>query len=346
MRLVFLIPELLQGGPHEFAVNLLTRRARVRNLGIVRRILVDSLLYTRITYGGTLNIMRHCSLARSFGVDAVLATPRGRNTYGRFSIVDVPFIRWADRRPEDVCVVPDICTSLIDKVRGPAIAYLQVPIFLDTNFDYLRSNVRLWTDSPFMLEKCRQVYLGKDIAIVPNVVDDQMFPYRPQANREPGLIFAFPRKGPEFIEATRAAYAALGGTRWHFELIDGLPLADLARAMQRPQLFLASGDVEGCALPPQESMAAGIVVVGKSARGANFSMEHQRTAMVAETPGEAAAALRELEDDTLRDTISRNAHAFIRRYFPSGEPATFWRSTLSDLGFPVRATAESSEAAP
>jgi len=334
MRIVFLIPELRGTGWKDMALELATR-TRLRDSRLVRRFIVDARLYARHAFGGTLNIMRHAALARSLGVEAVLATPGGKDSYGRFNIVDLPFIRWADRRPDDVCLVPDICTRLIDEVKGPAIAYLQVPIFLTRDFDYMRSDVQLWTDSPFMLEKCERVFSGKKIPIVPNIVDDVRFPFRPQAEREAGLVFAFPRKGPEFIEATRAAYAALGGTYWRFELIDGLSLAELAKAMLRPQVFLASAEVEGCALPPQESMATGIVVVGRSARGANFSMEHRRTAMVAETPAEAAASLRELENDALRDTISRNAYAFIQRYFPSGEPTTFWRSTLRDLGFTV-----------
>lgn len=333
MRILFLIPDLLQDGLRKTVIRFIGQKPRLRTLAIVRRALVDTRLHTWITFGGTLNIMRHCSLARSMGVNAALATPTGRDTYGRFNIVDVPFVRWADRRPDDICIVPDFCTELIETVAGPAIAYLQVPTFLSKNFDYLRPNVRLWTDSPFMLEKCQAVYAGKDIVIVPNVVDNQTFPFIPQSEREPGLIFAFPRKGPEFIEATRAKYAKLGGTFWRFQLIDGIPLSELAREMRRPQAFLASGEVEGCALPPQESMAAGIVVVGKSARGANFSMEHRRTAMVAETPEEAAVALRELEEPALRETISRNGHEFISRYFPAGEPAAFWRTTLRDLGF-------------
>ncbi len=75
-------------------------------------------------------------------------------------------------------------------------------------------------------------------------------------------------------------------------------------------------------------MAAGIVVVGKTARGANFSMQHRETAMIAETPEEAAECLRELEDPDLRDRISRNGHEFISRYFPSGEPAQFWKEKI------------------
>jgi hypothetical protein len=64
-------------------------------------------------------------------------------------------------------------------------------------------------------------------------------------------------------------------------------------------------------------------------------MEHRRTAMVAETPEAAAESLRELEDATLRDELSRNGHAFISRYFPDGEPMTHWRATLAELGVVV-----------
>ena len=229
-------------------------------------------------------------------------------------------------------MVPEFCSELVDRLKGPVIVYLQIPIHLYNNFDYLNPRIRLWTDSPFMLEKSTAVFPGKDIPIVPNIIDPVMFPFRTQSEREPGLIFAFPRKGPEFIQATRDEYARLGGTYWHFELIDGLPLSELAREMRRPQAFLASADVEGCALPPQESMAAGIVVVGKSARGANFAMDHRRTAMVADTPDEAAQCLRELEDVELRDAISQNGLDLIRRYFPEGEPTDLWHRTLVELG--------------
>jgi glycosyltransferase involved in cell wall biosynthesis len=345
MRLIILIPELLPGGLHGRFIRLIQRRSRVRDSGLVRWLLTDARLYTRSTSGGTLNVMRHGVVARGLGADVALATLRGRDTYGPFNIVDLPFVRWSDRRPDDVCLIPDFCSGLIEHVKGPVILYLQVPIFLYRNFDHLRPDVQLWTDSPFMLEKCRETWPGKDITIVPNVVDSSQFPFVPQSEREPGLIFAFPRKGPEFIAATRAAYAALGGTYWRFELIDGLPLVDLARAMRRPQAFLASAEVEGCALPPQESMAAGIVVVGKSARGANFAMEHRRTAMVAETPADAAAALRELEEPGLRETIARNAHGLISRYFPEREPTEFWRNTLRGYGFAEKGTARSSQTA-
>lgn len=342
MRLVFLIPDLVRGVRLR-AVRFAQRHPRVGETKLAQRLLVHPWLHTNITFGGTLNIMRHAALARSLGAESVLATPSGRDGYGEFKVADLPFIRWSERRPDDVCVLPEFCSNLADGVAGRAIVYLQVPNHLRADFDYLDPRFELWTDSPFMLERSREVFPGKPIQIVPNVVDDALFPFRPQAERDPGLLFAFPRKGPEFIAGTRQAYARLGGKYWRFELIDGLSVKELARRMQRPQAFLASAEVEGCALPPQECMAAGIVVVGKSARGANFAMEHRRTAMIAETPEEAARALLELEDAALRDRIAREAHAFIARYFPQGEPTQFWRRTLEELRprapYPARARA-------
>jgi glycosyltransferase involved in cell wall biosynthesis len=356
MRFVALVPELVgrrahgrdrtARAPWRLVAKLAARHPRLGRTGAIRRAIVHPHLYTEVAWGGTLNIMRHAALVRSLGVPAVLATPDGHDSYGRFNIVDLPFVRWADRRPDDVVLVPDFVSELVDDVAGPVICYLQVPVHLRADFDWLDPRVRLWTDSPFMLEKCRAVFPGKPIPIVPNVVDDEAFPFIPQSQRESGLVFAFPRKGPEYIEATRLAYRALGGRFWRFELVDGLTLLELAREMRRPQVFLASAEVEGCALPPQESMAAGIVVCGKSARGANFAMEHRETAMIAETPEQAAVSLRELEDAALRDRIAKNAHAFIRRYFPAGEPTDFWRATLRELGFSVRAEGPATLAAP
>ena len=335
MRVLFLIPERLHEDLRGRAIQAVKKNRLLQRIPGLKRQLIHFGFYTPVTYGGTLNIMRHAALVQSLGVEAGLVTPTGKDTYGEFNIVDVPFVRWADVRSSDVCVVPDFCTDLANQLSGPVIVYLQIPTLLFQNFDYLHPKVRLWTDSPYMLEKCKAVFPGKSIAIVPNIIDPKTFPFRPQASREPGLLFAFPRKGPEFIEATRRAYAAQGGTYWKFELIDGLTLKQLAEQMQRPQAFLASAEVEGCALPPQESMAAGIVVVGKDARGANFAMEHRKTAMVGETPEAAATCLRELEDATLRDEISNRGHDFIKRYFPEGEPRDLWRSTLADFGLSV-----------
>lgn len=332
MRLVALIPDLVTGGSRRAFTGMLLRYPRLGRIRALRRAIVHPGLYTHIVWGGTLNIQRHCALARSLGADAVLATPSGRASYGPAGIVDLPFIRWDQRRPDDVCIVPDFATELIDDVVGPVVAYLQAPALLRPDFDYAHPRVRLWTDSPAMLQRCQALFPGKDIAIVPNVVDDELFPFRPQSEREPGLIFAFPRKGADFIESTRAAYHRSGGTYWRFELVDGLPLRELAQQMQRPQLFLASAQLEGCALPPQESMAAGIVVVGRSAQGANFSMEHRRTAMVAETPEQVVESLHELEDAALRERISVQAREFISRYFARGEPSDFWRKALNELG--------------
>jgi glycosyltransferase involved in cell wall biosynthesis len=334
MRLVVLVPDLVQDGPVKLVSDFLGRHPMLTELAKKSDYVVHPRLRTDVAWGGTLNNMRHAAVAQSLGAQAVLASPSGKDTYGAFSVVDLPYIRWADRRPDDVVLVPDFVSELVDEVKGPVIAYMQVPIHLRADFDYRPERVRIWTDSPFMLEKCQAVFSGKDIPIVPNIVDDQTFPFVPQAEREPGLLFAFPRKGADYIERTRAIYRERGGRYWSFELIDGLPLAELARRMRRPQVFLASAEVEGCALPPQESMAAGIVVVGKSARGANFSMEHRETAMIAETPEEAAAALFELEDADLRDRISRAGHAFISRYFPAGDPTSFWREQLRAFGFP------------
>jgi hypothetical protein len=327
MRFIFLIPDFYPGTTVN-RINQVLRFTRVR--------LFDDFVRLRMmpvdeVHGGTLNIMRHCAVARSCGVDAVLATVRGKDTYGtQYGLSDLPFIRWADRRPEDVCIVPDLWTELINEVKGPAIAYLQIPIHTHNNFDYLSDRVSVWTDSPYMQAICEKTYPHKSVEIVPNIVDNQLFPFIPQAEREPGVLFAFPRKGGrEFIIATQEHYQAMGGTYWKFELISGLTIHELAKQFSRPQVFLASVETEGCALPPQESMASGIVVVGKTAKGANFCMEHRQTAMAAETPEEAARCLLELENAELRNHLSQNAYQYISQFFPTQTPKLFWQHVIA-----------------
>lgn len=324
MRFVFLVPDL-DISPAWKVFHQVVYSSRLRALQHWTKL---RLMRTDVVFGGTLNLMRHCFVARSCGADAVLATMRGQDTYGERGIHNLPFIRWADRRPDDICIVPDYVTELIDEVEGPAIAYLQVPFHTHANFNYREDRVILWTDSPFMQEVCQTTYPGKAVKIVPNVVDNEVFPFIPQSQRESGLLFAFPRKGADFIQQTQEYYQKKGGTYWKFELVDGLPFHELAKQFRRPQVFLASAEVEGCALPPQESMAAGIVVLGRTARGANFCMDHGKTAMMAETSQEAAQCLFELEDMQLRDQISHTAYEYISQYLPSNEPTVFWQGVI------------------
>ncbi|UIE38340.1 glycosyltransferase [Leptodesmis sichuanensis] len=326
MRFVFLIPDLDTSRSWRIFLRIVSELSRFEMVDQVFRY-----RYLRVweVFGGTLNIMRHCRVARSQGAEAVVATISGRDTYGEWGLPGLPYIRWTDRSPDDICIVPDFASNLVDEITGKAIVYLQVPIHTRANFHYQDDRIALWTDSPYMQEICHATYPGKEAEIVPNIIDRDEFPFISQSKREPGLVFAFPRKGPEFIAATQEWYRKLGGTYWRFELIDGLSIHELARQFRRPQVFLASAEVEGCALPPQESMASGIVVVGKTARGANFSMQHGKTAMVAESPEEAARCLLELEDGELRDSIAQNAYHYISRYFWDGEPARFWQKTIA-----------------
>ncbi len=331
MRLIFLLPGIRRSTASQFITPYVVR-FRGTTLG---RWAMNRHLYTHQVSGGMLNVFRHAQIASQLGVPVVIASVCGQDTYQnvfgdqrRFQ-----FIRWRDRRPTDVCVVPDFATQLIDQVAGPVVAYQQSPLFLQDDFDWRRASVRIWTDSPVMQSKCEALYKSKPITIAPNVVDSQMFPFLSQQERTPGLIFAFPRKGPAFIEQTQAAYRSFGGRYWRFELIDGLSIAELAKRFREPQAFLASADVEGCALPPQEAMAAGVVVVGKKAHNCNFSMQDGVTALVGETPEAAARRLIELESAQLRDTLSKAGYAYISRFFAAAEPTLFWKSQLAELGF-------------
>lgn len=329
MRFLFIVPDLVKG-PMRHVIEQIQRRNVLRSNPLVRRVLGPPKLYTHIAWGGTLNIMRHAWVARRAGAEVALVTPTGRDTYGStWGLFDLPYVAWSDRREDDVVMVPDYATDLVREVPGRCIVYQQVPIHLYRDFDYMDPRITMWTDSPHMLALCEKMYPGKEIPIVPNVVDDGMFPFRPQREREKGLVFAFPRKGPEYIAEARRIYRERGGKYWHFQLIDGIPIKELAREFSRPQAFLASAEIEGCALPPQESMAAGVVVIGRKATGANFAMEHRKTALVAETPAEAAQCLLDAEDDALRERIAEAAHAAISRYFPANEPTEFWTQNLA-----------------
>jgi hypothetical protein len=324
VRLLFLVPELRRGNVgllRVLAERLRLRDARARSLA------------TTTVFGGILNLLRHCTLARSLGADALLATETGANPYDEHNGVGgLPVIAWRARRPDDLCVLTDVYTWLAPEVRGPVVTFMQHPALIRNDFDPARADTWLWTDSPFMAACCQERFPGKAVALVPNIVDPVAFPFVPQAERESGELVAFPRKGAAFIEDTLTCYRAQGGGYWRLERIAGLRFAEYARRMRRPQAFLASGDVEGCALPPQECMAGGVLVLGKDAGGANYCMRDGETALVADTPEAAARALRRAEDPALRERITRAAYDSIRHLFPEQEPTRFWRSFLAELG--------------
>jgi hypothetical protein len=333
VRIVFLIPGIRRGLLPEYFEKLTLRMPRAE----VARWMLHRYLVTNEVHGGTLNIMRHCEVARQAGFDAVIATTSGRDDYGEVLGPgrQLTCIAWRQRRSDDICVIPDFASRLADDLRGPVIVYQQSPLQLKTDFDFSRPNVSIWTDSPFMLEKCQALYPGKHIPIVPNVVDDALFPYVPQHSRTAGLLFAFPRKNPEFIDATWHAYTSRGGRYWKLERIGGLSIQQLAARFREPQAFLAAARMEGCALPPQECMAAGVVVVGRSAEGANFSMRDGETALIAETPDAAATRLLEAEALSVRERIAAAARQEISRYFPAAEPLAFWQDQFRQMASSV-----------
>ena len=78
---------------------------------------------------------------------------------------------------DDICVIPDFFTDRVASVAGECVVFMQSPLWMKNNFDHTRRDLSIWTDSPMMLERCLQMYPGKDIPIVPNVIDPKAFPF-------------------------------------------------------------------------------------------------------------------------------------------------------------------------
>jgi hypothetical protein len=325
VRLLFLLPDLRRSAATRAWIWLERHR-------LAPRIAWKEALWTTVVFGGTLNIMRHCALARSLGVDAVLATPSGRDTYGARGILHLPFVAWGGRRSDDVCIVPDVYSRLADEVDGAVVVFEQNPIQVRRDFDYLRPNVRLWSCSPLMTEQCRRILPGNEPIFAPVIVDPEMFPFIAPERRQSGRLAALPRKqGMEFIQATYRRYRAEGGRYWKLDLIDGLSFHDFALRFRLPQALLTATDVEGCALPGMEAMAGGMVVAGKDARGASFYMRDGENALIANTAESASAALCAIEDPQLRQRLAQAAYDHIQRFFPDAEPRRFWEGYLCGL---------------
>ena len=78
-------------------------------------------------------------------------------------------------------------------------------------------------------------------------------------------------------------------------------------------------------------MAAGVVLIGKNATGANFSMQHNKTALVCNTVDETVENLFRAENEKLRTELADEAYNFISRYFSDAEPKQFWEETLRKI---------------
>lgn len=325
MRIVFLIPELRR--------DLGARASHWLRGGRLRRILPARRgLWTTEEFGGVLNIMRHCALARSLGVDAVLATENGTNAYDDCGTGPLPVVGWSARERTDLCVVPDVFSNLVESIEGAVVVFYQGAGYVRRDFDHHRAGVSLWACSPYMIERCREAFPGKVPALVPVIVDPQAFPFVEQARREPGRLAALPRKNClPFIEATYRRYRERGGRYWKLDLIEGVPFRDFARRYGTPQALLPASAVEGFGLPGAEAMAAGIAVAGSDAGGASFYMRDRDTALVANDPDRAATALLEIEDPALRERLSQNGRRFIERLFPDAEPRRFWENFVAAL---------------
>lgn len=326
MRLLFLIPDLRQDRLARLWVEWQHRLLR-------SRFAEHRILWTDQVFGGTLAIMRQCALARSLGADAIMATRSGRDTYGDLGVEHLPFAAWAKRRPDDVCVVPDIYSALADDVVGPVIVYQQNPNLVRPDFDHRRPNVRLWTCSPLMSDCCRRILPGNEPTCVPMIIDPGAFPFRPAGEHQAGRLAALPRKGAmEFIQSAFGRYRELGGRYWELDLIDGLPFHQYAKRFCQAEAFLPATDVEGFALPGLEAMAAGVAVAGKNARGASAYMRDDDNALIANTVEEAAAALLRLEDPQLRQRLTQSGYAYVQQFFREAEPTRFWQQQLVELG--------------
>src|SRR5690242_8225539 len=80
MRLLFLVPDLDKSKLHEWRLWLARQHTPLRRLTTLFGE-APSMRSDKV-WGGTLNLMRHCALARLIGADAVLTSQLGFDTYG------------------------------------------------------------------------------------------------------------------------------------------------------------------------------------------------------------------------------------------------------------------------
>ena len=74
MRFLFLVPDFIPPGPRAHLLSAWHRQPFLAFNPTVRKLLGHPFLRTSVAWGGTLNNMRHCWIARQLGAEAALVS--------------------------------------------------------------------------------------------------------------------------------------------------------------------------------------------------------------------------------------------------------------------------------
>jgi hypothetical protein len=257
---------------------------------------------------GVRTMYRHVDVLGSAGVPAEVLHRRPGFRPGWFTS-DTPVSSLADREigPEDLLVVGELDVELVARHVGPGqplrhvvldqsgyLGWQHGPEEVARHYVSPYAPLAVLATSRHVAEVAAFAHPGLDVRHVRLGIDLDRF--RPlEATGSPAVrrIAYMPRRGGEDVDLLRhllAERAVLDG--WEVCPLDGLPADEVARILQRTDVFLSVSHREGFGMPPLEAMACGAYVVGYDALGGREFLRPDLSSPV--VTGDVLALAREL----------------------------------------------------
>jgi glycosyltransferase involved in cell wall biosynthesis len=254
--------------------------------------------------GGVRVIYRHVDLLNQAGIPAAVLhqRPGFRCTWFQNDTV-VRDVRGTTLGPADLLVVGELNVGSF----GPGPAPFPHVVFNQNSFltwsghpdrvgRYYREGPRpraILTVSDYALDMLATAFPSLPVARLHLQIDPA---FRPGAAPRDRTITYMPRKGAAgMADLVRRLIAGMDvAAGWTLEPLDGLAHADVARRLQRSQVFLSFAEREGFGLPAAEAMACGNYVVGSHGYGGMEFFDPRYCAPVA--VGDVLGMVRALEE--------------------------------------------------
>ncbi|GAB4342906.1 MAG: hypothetical protein Fur0042_05430 [Cyanophyceae cyanobacterium] len=199
--------------------------------------------------------------------------------------------------PEDYLVFPEVWP--LDRIEPLSALVNHIVIYNQGAYCtfYTHSDLPDGSWSPYHSPKTRAIltvsedsaaYLGYGFPHLPvhlirHGIDGDLFAYRPMAEKEWPALLINTKQAKVFQQIL---YLLSGRGRLlednQIVIVNTIPRADLAEALQKTAIFIWAGQGEGFGLPVAEAMACGCVVVGFHGGGARQLMQADRAVPIEE----------------------------------------------------------------
>jgi glycosyltransferase involved in cell wall biosynthesis len=279
-----------------------------------------------------------------------------------FRLLDMVFTSWGRKKEYQVAYVElysgpaflwaEAVCGVLSLLKKPYILALHggnLPIFAQRWPERVKrllcKPTKVVAPSGYLVEKM-QVWRD-EIAIIPNPIKVQLYPFRSRSRPMPRLVWlrAFheiycPQMAPRLIAVLRATFPEITltmigpdkgdgtlqetkdlihalGLDTNIEIIEGIPKGQVPELLRQGDIFINTSCVDNTPVSVIEAMACGLCVVSTNVGGIPYLLEHDHDALLVppDDPEVLAAAVqRILVEPGLAERLSKNARCKAERY--------------------------------